>query len=123
MKQELELLLKRITFKTDYVIGNLFVNSVLLCNSLENSKFKISKGTYKVKLTMSLKFGKKLPELLNVPNRTAIRIHRGNTVKDTQGCILVGINDKAGWIRNSAKYEQKIVELVKQYKECWVTIV
>jgi hypothetical protein len=69
---------------------------------------------------MSLKFGRKLPELLNVPDRTAIRIHRGNLVKDTEGCILilVGINDKAGWLRNSAQYEVKIVTLVRQYNEC-----
>jgi len=26
----------------------------------------------------------------NVPKRTAILIHAGNTIKDTQGCVLVG---------------------------------
>jgi hypothetical protein len=60
--------------------------------------------------------------LLDVPNRIAIRIHRGNSVKDTQGCILVGSNNNVGWVSNSAQYEQKIVELIKQYKECWVTV-
>jgi hypothetical protein len=34
----------------------------------------------------------------------------------------VGINDKAGWLRNSALYEKKIVELVRQYKKCWITV-
>jgi hypothetical protein len=68
------------------------------------------------------KFNRELPLLLDVPNRIAVRIHRGNTAKDTQGCILVGNNDKVGWVSNSAKYEQKIVDLIKQYKECWVTI-
>lgn len=29
-------------------------------------------------------------ELLDVPNRTAILIHAGNTEEDTKGCILVG---------------------------------
>ncbi|MDR1245247.1 MAG: DUF5675 family protein [Endomicrobium sp.] len=117
-----KLLLQRKSYKKKYIIGNLFVNSFLLCNTLENSGFKIPKGTYKVKLTMSSKFGRKLPELVNVPNRMAIRIHRGNSAKDTQECILVGINDKAGWLSNSAKYEQKIVELIKQYKGCWIMV-
>jgi hypothetical protein len=29
--------------------------------------------------------------LLNVPNRTGILIHAGNTHKDTEGCLLVGM--------------------------------
>jgi hypothetical protein len=134
--QDLELLLKRTAFKKDYTIGNLGYigydkhNNVIdkvpfLCNTLEPSKASkemIPKGKYKVISNLSYKFNRELPLLLDVQNRMAIRIHRGNSARDTQGCILVGINDRAGWIRNSAKYEQKIVELVKQYKECWVTI-
>jgi hypothetical protein len=52
-----------------------------------------------------------------------IRIHKGNSAKDTQGCILVGNNDKVDWVSNSAQYEQQIVDLVKQYSYCWVTVV
>lgn len=29
-------------------------------------------------------------ELVDVPNRTNIQIHPGNTVKDIEGCILIG---------------------------------
>jgi hypothetical protein len=83
----------------------------------------IPTGTYKIVLVWSNKFQRELPELLNVPKRAAIRIHRGNSAKDTQGCILVGNSNKVGWISNSTKYEQKIVELIKQYKECWITVV
>jgi hypothetical protein len=118
----IKLLLQRKASKSPYTMGKLFVNGELFCNTLENTKKIIPAGTYKIALIWSNKFHRLLPELLNVPNRTAIRIHRGNSVKDTQGCILVGINNKAGWLSNSAKYEEKIVELVKEYKECWITV-
>lgn len=103
-------------------MGKLFVNGELFCDTLENTKKIIPAGSYKIVLIWSNKFRRELSELVNVPKRLAIRIHRGNSVKDMQGCILVGINDKAGWVRNSAKYEQKIVELVRQYGDCWITI-
>jgi hypothetical protein len=134
MKQDLELLLKRTAFKEDYTIGNLgyigydehnnvIENVPFLCNTLELSEDKaIAKGKYKVIINCSYKFNRELPLLLNVPNRIAIWIHRGNSAKDTHGCILVGNNDNVGWVSNSVHYEQKIVELIRQYKGCWVTV-
>ncbi|MDR2817840.1 MAG: DUF5675 family protein [Endomicrobium sp.] len=93
-----------------------------LCNTLER-KGAIAKGKYTIIINSSYKFNKELPLLLDLPNRMAIRIHKGNTAKDTQGCILVGINDKAGWVSKSAKYGEKVVALIGQYKTCWITIV
>lgn len=132
--------------KAKYVIGNMYVNGVFLCNTLEdpnrdlnkNGKFDAGEskvygdtcipfGVYEAELTYSPKFKRVLPLLLNVPDFTGIRIHRGNTTKDTLGCILVGENKKVGELLNSAAYEKKLVSLMEVAKirkeKIWVEIV
>ena len=61
--------------------------------SLENADYLIPQGTYQVDYTWSPKFKKPLPELLNVPERSGIRIHRGTLPEHSRGCILT---DMAG---------------------------
>lgn len=50
----------------------------------------IPKGTYKVVLHNSPKHGR-CYHILDVPGRSEILIHAGNTHRDTEGCILVGL--------------------------------
>lgn len=71
------------------------------CKTLErpwrNNKNNIScipKGEYLVKWTWSPKFMRYTYELQRVPNRTGIRIHKGNYFFSVEGCILLG--DKYG---------------------------
>ena len=47
-------------------------------------------GTCRVAVTMSERFKRRLPILLDVPGFAGIRIHPGNTSADTEGCLLVG---------------------------------
>lgn len=51
--------------------------------------------------------------LHDVPNRSMIEIHKGNTIDDIEGCILVGasfgeINNKKAVIGSRAKLEQML---------------
>lgn len=92
--------------------------------------FAIPEGRYAVVISFSPKFQKWLPVLLGGPdfNRLfqGIRIHAGNTVKDTQGCILVGENQQKGMVLNSNnwlyKLKKKIVEAKDRGEAVWLTI-
>ena len=63
--------------------------------TLENADHLIPDGTYKVERTWSPKFRKFLPELLEVPERTGIRIHRGTLPEHSLGCILLDMTGMA----------------------------
>lgn len=49
----------------------------------------IPPGRYRLTLSHSQHFGKLLPELLNVPQFEGVRIHGGNSARDSEGCLLV----------------------------------
>jgi hypothetical protein len=91
----------------------------------------IPEGRYAVVITWSPKFKMWLPLLLGGPdfNRLwqGIRIHAGNTAKDTQGCILVGRNQIVGRVLESRKWlyelKQKIVEAKAKGEAVWLTVV
>lgn len=99
------------TFKgAEYTIGKLYIDDNYFCDTLEDTvrngtkvygKTAIPTGKYKVKKTYSPRFKKQLPEILNVPNFSGVRIHAGNTAKDTEGCLLLGLNKVKGSVINS----------------------
>ena len=69
--------------------------------------FAIPEGRYAVVITYSPKFKQWFPLLLGGPDFSrlfkGIRIHAGNTAKDTQGCILVGENRRKGQVLDSRR--------------------
>ncbi len=106
----MELRLKRTTFTSESTIGELYIDGEFECNTLEDvvrdgpkvfGKTAIPYGKYKVVITMSNRFKRLLPLLLNVDNFEGVRIHPGNYAKDTEGCILVGINPRTDYIGKS----------------------
>lgn len=76
----------------------------------------IPEGRYLMRFTYSPKFGKRLFQLMDVPLFDDIRIHSGNSVKDTQGCILVGNNTKVGRLENSRAVLFKLEMMLKGFQ-------
>ena len=75
------------------ILGSLYLNGAFICYTLENSAKAIPCGMYTLQNSKSQKFKRELPLLHNakVPASRGIRIHRGNTANDAQGCVLVGM--------------------------------
>ena len=151
----MELILKRIAKRKTYTIGRLYIREQVMdeylpgtedkyfCDTLEPTWRDYANGAYKVKgrsaipegryavvISYSPKFKQWLPILLGGPefNRKwqGIRIHAGNTTKDTEGCILVGKNREVGKVLDSRKWlyelKQKIVEAKDRGEAVWLTI-
>ena len=76
----------------------------------------IPEGRYLMRFTYSPKFGKRLFQLMDVPLFDGIRIHSGNSVKDTQGCILVGNNTKVGRLENSRAVLFKLEMMLRGFQ-------
>lgn len=130
----MELLLKRIAKKNDYTIGKLYINGIYFCDTLEDKdrgltsnmsteeitnkkvygKTAIPTGKYTIIWNYSNKFNKMMPLLLNVPGYAGVRIHSGNTEKDTLGCILVGINSQVGKVLNSRATSSKLYNIISK---------
>jgi len=80
----------------DGTFGVLTIDNVPQCVTLEpydrNNEYEnscVPVGIYTVRWVNSPSYGRTL-ELVDVQGRTHILFHRGNRVKDTLGCILVG---------------------------------
>ena len=90
----------------------------------------IPEGRYAVVISFSPKFRKWLPILLGGPEFNkrwqGIRIHAGNSAKDTQGCILVGENREVGEVLDSNlwlhRLKHRIVEAKDRGEAVWLTI-
>ena len=108
----INLLLIRDTFTDESTIGELFLNDERMCDTLElpykdnqRSVSCIPTGSYKVRMRYPRESATRdyLHLLVQeVKDRTYILFHRGNSAKDTRGCILVGQGSQQDIVQNSA---------------------
>ena len=107
--------------KDTYTIGRVFIDDVFFANSMEDKDRGLTKdmplaeikkrkvygetaipaGEYEVRMTYSPKYKRRMPQVMDVPGWTGVRIHSMNEAKDSLGCIGMGKNDKPGLISNS----------------------
>jgi len=107
----MELALYRTDLYNHCTIGKLYQDDEFICNILEDKDRGLKKdwelatilsikvpaqtaiplGRYEIDITMSNRFKRALPILLDVPGFTGIRIHPGSSHEDTAGCLLPGI--------------------------------
>ena len=143
---EMELKLKREVFTDNSTIGSLYVDGVFECYILEDKdrgindtltleqimrvkvygKTCIPYGRYEVDWTMSARFKKMMPILLNVTGWSGIRIHAGNSEIDSLGCLLCGrlkLNDRISESTLATNRLYKKIEAAKkQGQRIFITI-
>ena len=111
-------------------MGELYVNDVFFCFTLEDVERKekiygetaIPTGIYRVVLSMSPRFKRILPLLLDVPNYSGIRIHNGVHAGHTEGCILVGFAKGIDEIYHSRAAVDRLVEILSEHDEIEIEI-
>ena len=126
----------RIANRPTYCIGKLYIDGVYFCDVIEDTdrglkdemteeeikKLKVKgetaipTGIYPVYITYSPKYKKQMPLIDNVKGYSGIRIHSGNTAKDTEGCLIVGKNKEVGKVLESRKVYNALFRELISYK-------
>jgi hypothetical protein len=139
---ELKVIRKEFSSKTS--IGELYINDVFFCYTLEDTdrnlmqtmgkkeieelkiygKTAIPYGRYEVIMSWSNKFKCIMPLVNGVVGYTGIRIHKGNSEVDTLGCLLVGMKKGIDKITNSTDAFDRLFILLKDAcakGKVWIT--
>ena len=133
----MRLTLMRIANRPTYCIGKLYIDGEYFCDTIEDTdrglddimaesdikqlkvygETAIPTGIYPVTITYSPKYKKMMPLISNVKGYSGIRIHSGNTSKDTEGCLIVGKNKEVGKVLESRATYNALYKRLVQTKE------
>ncbi len=117
----MELKVIRNKFTEHSTMGDLLVNGVFECHTLEDKERGLNQqmsladiqakkvfgltaipyGKYEVAITFSAHFQKLLPLIMGVKGFDGVRIHSGNRPEDTEGCLLLGTTEGVDFVSNS----------------------
>jgi hypothetical protein len=131
----MKLTLIRDIYTSKSTIGRLFIDGVEFCYTLEDiarpkgvkvyGETAIPCGKYSVTLSYSNRFKQLMPLVYNKPDLTVrddngisfsgIRIHSGNTDKDTHGCILLGRTKSENFIGHSKTTYKELLNILGDF--------
>lgn len=126
---EIKVIRKEFTAKS--TIGDLLIDGEPFCYTLEDTHRDVKAsgetcipyGRYKVIINMSKRFEVMMPLLIDVPGFEGVRIHFGNTEKDTHGCILVGATKRKDFIGSSRDAFKGLMKKLEGQNSIYLTIV
>ncbi len=136
MGNNLELQVQRTEYTSVSTIGEFDIDGRPFCYTLEDvvrppgvkikGETAIPAGRYRVRNTFSPKFGRVVPQIMDVPMFEGIRIHGGNTRGDTEGCLLLGMHRGRDHIDTCAPALEHVYTLITAAeaagREVWITI-
>jgi hypothetical protein len=88
----------------------------------------IPRGTYRVVLDWSNRFGKELPHILDVPGYEEVRIYSGTALEDVEGGLLIGknLNKNGDRVMNSCAAMIEFMDVMQsaydRNEEVWAEI-
>ena len=98
-----------------------------VCDTLENADYLVPALTYRVDVTISPRFKRPLPILLQVPGRTGIRFHRGSRPEHSKGCILVSAETEqvltSKWLNEKHGREETRLEAPRDKQRLVISII
>lgn len=113
-----------------YTEGSVYINEDYFCDSLERpvtdytladwkvpGKVAIPYGEYEVVRKVSPKFsprfnGRLMAYIEGIPQFSGVLFHAGNTVTDTEGCVLLGERTSPGRLSNSRATVERFLDLL-----------
>lgn len=112
---------RRKWFTGNSTIGELYIDGTFFCFTLEDptrsgekvyGNTAIPVGTYRLEVTWSPRFKRNMAQVMDVPGFEGIRIHSGNSAKDTEGCLLLGQSKATDFVGGSkaavTEFEKRI---------------
>lgn len=103
-------------------IGSLYFRDIFICDTLEHPNYLIDEGFYKLRLTYSPKFKSDRYEIFDVPGRSRLLIHEGCYIKDSKGCVLVGVANANNTLSYSQITLKRVMRIIKDCSILFIKI-